>query len=67
MKLLNGDSAFLLKELSSESIDLTVTSPPYDNLRSYNGNIEQWSFDKFKSIADELFRVTARGGGCSCG
>lgn len=38
-------------------IDLTVTSPPYDNLREYNG----YSFD-FESIAKELFRVTKDGG-----
>lgn len=38
-------------------IDLTVTSPPYDNLRTYNG----YSFD-FESIAKELFRVTKQGG-----
>jgi len=38
-------------------IDLTVTSPPYDNLRTYNG----YSFD-FESIAKELFRVTKDGG-----
>lgn len=34
-------------------IDLTLTSPPYDNLRKYNG----YSFD-FKSIAKELYRIT---------
>lgn len=45
-----------------ESIDLTVTSPPYDNLRSYNGNIEQWSFEKFKAIVKELYRITKKGG-----
>lgn len=38
-------------------LDLTVTSPPYDNLRTYNG----YSFD-FESIAKELFRVTKQGG-----
>lgn len=38
-------------------VDLTVTSPPYDNLRKYNG----YSFD-FESIAKELFRVTKVGG-----
>ena len=52
-----GDSAELLKELESESIDLTVTSPPYDNLRTYNG----YSFD-FETIAEQLFRVTKPGG-----
>lgn len=43
--------------MPSESIDLTVTSPPYDNLRSYNG----YSFD-FEVIAKELYRVTKEGG-----
>ncbi len=38
-------------------IDLTVTSPPYDNLRNYNG----YSFD-FEKVAKELFRVTKQGG-----
>ena len=30
----------ILKELDDNSIDLTVTSPPYDDLRSYDGNEE---------------------------
>lgn len=38
-------------------IDLTVTSPPYDNLRTYNG----YSFD-FENIARELYRITKQGG-----
>ena len=38
-------------------IDLTVTSPPYDDLRTYNG----YSFD-FEAVAKELFRVTKQGG-----
>ena len=38
-------------------IDLTVTSPPYDNLRTYNG----YCFD-FENVAKELFRVTKQGG-----
>ncbi|MBQ0090769.1 MAG: site-specific DNA-methyltransferase [Prevotellaceae bacterium] len=48
--------------MADNSVDLTVTSPPYDNLRTYNGNIEQWNFEKFKAIAKELYRVTADGG-----
>lgn len=46
-----------LKLLKDNSIDLTVTSPPYDNLRTYNG----YSFD-FEGIAKELYRVTKEGG-----
>ena len=38
-------------------IDLTLTSPPYDNLRTYNG----YSFD-FEPIAKELYRVTKPNG-----
>lgn len=56
-KVICGDSAKVLKELPDEVIDLTVTSPPYDDLRDYEG----YNFD-FESIAKELFRVTKDGG-----
>ena len=46
-----------LKLLNDSCIDLTVTSPPYDNLRTYKG----YSFD-FENIAKELYRVTKDGG-----
>lgn len=46
-----------MKCMPDEFIDLTVTSPPYDNLRTYNG----YSFD-FENVAKELFRVTKKGG-----
>lgn len=57
-----GDCLDLLHTLQDESIDLIVTSPPYDNLRTYNGNIEQWNFEKFTQIAKELYRVVKQGG-----
>lgn len=46
-----------LKDLKGGTIDLVVTSPPYDDLRSYNG----YSFD-FENIARELYRVLKPGG-----
>jgi len=52
-----GDSSVLLKQIEDGIIDLTVTSPPYDNLRDYNGYI----FD-FETIAKELYRITKEGG-----
>jgi site-specific DNA-methyltransferase (adenine-specific) len=52
-----GDCLEVMKSLPEASIDLTVTSPPYDNLRTYNG----YSFD-FEGIAKELYRVTKDGG-----
>ena len=58
----NRDCLEAMKEFPDKHIDLTVTSPPYDNLRTYNGNAEQWRFDKFMKIADELYRITKDGG-----
>lgn len=52
-----GDNAAILPSLPDESVDLTVTSPPYDNLRNYNG----YSFD-FETVAKELYRITKQGG-----
>ena len=60
--LWRGDCLELMKDIPDGPVDLTVTSPPYDNLRTYNGNIDQWNFEKFKEIAKELYRVTADGG-----
>ena len=56
-KIITGDSAVVLQSFPPDCIDLTVTSPPYDNLRTYNGFV----FD-FETIARELFRVTKVGG-----
>jgi len=52
-----GNCLEVLKDFPDNCIDLTVTSPPYDNLRNYNG----YTFD-FESIAKELYRVTKKGG-----
>src|ERR1044071_9191507 len=52
-----ADALDYLRALASESVDLIVTSPPYDNLRTYNG----YSFD-FEAIAHESYRVLKRGG-----
>ena len=55
--LRQGDCLEIMKDIPDNSIDLTVTSPPYDNLRTYNG----YSFD-FENIAKELYRITKKGG-----
>ena len=56
-KIYNMDCVAGMKLLDNECIDLTVTSPPYDNLRTYNG----FTWD-FESVAKELYRVTKQGG-----
>lgn len=56
-RIYNMDCVEGMKMLDDESIDLTVTSPPYDNLRTYNGFT--WNFE---SVAQQLYRVTKEGG-----
>ena len=56
-KLYLGNCLDVLKDAPSDYIDLVVTSPPYDNLRTYNG----YTFD-FEPIADQLVRVLKPGG-----
>ena len=56
-KCYNENCLDTMSRMPDNFIDLTVTSPPYDNLRTYNG----YSFD-FESIAKELYRVTKQGG-----
>ena len=56
-QVITGDCAAVMATFEPDSIDLTVTSPPYDNLRKYNG----YHFD-FEAIAAQLWRVTKPGG-----
>ena len=59
-KFFVGDATTLLPEIfSQDSIDLTVTSPPYDDLRNYNG----FNFDA-RSMLAEIYQVTKPGGVC---
>ena len=60
-QILLGDSAVILKGFQDECVDLTVTSPPYDDLRNYNGH-DLWTWKKFTEIGNELIRVTKPGG-----
>jgi len=60
MKLINWECLEEMKKMESESIDLIVTSPPYDNLRTYNWT-NDWNFETFKPIAKELSRVIKKG------
>lgn len=60
--LMKGDCLGRMKEIPDGSVDLTVTSPPYDNLRSYNGNNEQWGEHVWLEVIKDLFRVTSGGG-----
>lgn len=56
-KIYNEDCLETMKRMPDNFVDMTLTSPPYDNLRDYKG----YTFD-FESIAKELFRITKEGG-----
>ena len=55
-----GNSIDILKNIKEESIDMVITSPPYDNLRSYSNC--KWDFEVFKEVANGLSRVLKKGG-----
>ena len=59
-KLLLGDAIDTIKAQPDNSIHLTVTSPPYDDIRTYNGT---GGLD-LKATGVELLRKTADGGVC---
>ena len=52
-----GECADMMSCLPDGCIDLTVTSPPYDNLRDYNGYTLDW-----QAVIKQLYRVTKPGG-----
>ncbi len=51
------DCVIGMQKIPEKSIDLVVTSPPYDNLRDYNG----YRFE-FEKIAEQIFRIMKIGG-----
>jgi len=61
IKIYNEDCLKTMARMPDNCIDLTVTSPPYDNLRTYNGEL-QWNETIWKAIIKDLFRVTKKGG-----
>lgn len=60
MLLIHDDCLKYMNSLEGEIIDMTVTSPPYGNLREYKGVI--WNSNIWKKIIKELFRITKSGG-----
>ncbi len=64
IKLYQGDCLKVMDELIEHGVkvDSAITSPPYDSLRSYNGNLDFWNFEKFKKIAIKIFEIIKEGG-----
>lgn len=62
-RLYQGDCLEVMDKLIEDGIqvDLTVTSPPYDDLRNYEKTLI-WNFDVFKQVANRLYNITKEGG-----
>ena len=56
-QIICGDCLEVMKGIPDKSVDMVLTSPPYDNLRDYKG----YTFN-FEGIAKELYRITKEGG-----
>ena len=63
INIYNEDCRDTMQRMKEEDIkvDLVITSPPYNNLRTYNHS-STWNFDIFKEIAKLLYDITADGG-----
>jgi len=62
-KLYNGDCLEVMDELIKQGVkvDVTITSPPYDDLRKYENTLS-WDFEIFKKITKRLWEITKDGG-----
>lgn len=56
-QIIEGNCVEVMRNIEDNAIDLTVTSPPYDDLRNYKGYVFP-----FEDIAKELYRITKPGG-----
>ena len=61
MKQINDDCLKAMTEMLDNSVDMIITSPPYDNLRTYNNSLD-WGEHVWKPMIKELYRVTKDGG-----
>lgn len=63
IKIYNEDCLIVLDKLIDKGVqvDLTVTSPPYDDIRDYNNTLV-WDFNVFKEVAQKLYNITKNGG-----
>jgi DNA modification methylase len=64
MQLILGDCIEKMKDIESNSIDMVMTSPPYDNLRDYEKDFTGWGEHIWKPVLEGIFRVLKDGGVC---
>jgi site-specific DNA-methyltransferase (adenine-specific) len=60
-KVVFGDCIEVLSGIKEEVFDMVLTSPPYDNLRTYEDSLI-WSEDIWKKVIELLYKVLKKGG-----
>ncbi len=60
-RFFHGDCFNVMRDMPAGSVDMVVTSPPYDNLRTYNDG-DAWTWSVFEGVAAQLARVLKPGG-----
>jgi site-specific DNA-methyltransferase (adenine-specific) len=60
-EIIQGDCLEVMKQIPDGSVDMVMTSPPYDNLRTYNDTLK-WGDHIWNPIINELYRVVKDGG-----
>lgn len=61
-RIINKDCREALRRIKTGTVDLVVTSPPYDDLRDYSDGNSEWNFKVFRQVARSLVRVLKPGG-----
>ena len=60
-EIIEGDCVDVMGGMDAESVHAVVTSPPYDNLRTYEGTCE-WNQSVWEMVLEEMYRVLVPGG-----
>lgn len=63
-KIWLGDNLTIMPNFPDDLVRLTVTSPPYDDLRSFEG-APPFNEPRWRQLIKELYRVTGKGGICA--
>jgi site-specific DNA-methyltransferase (adenine-specific) len=63
-QLIHGDCLEVMKDIPDNSIDMVLTSPPYDNLRDYGKDFTGWGEHIWKPCLDNIKRLLKDGGVC---
>lgn len=60
-QIIHGDCIHVMNNMKPNSIDMVITSPPYDDLRTYNSSLE-WNEEIWKKVILSLYNVVKDGG-----